>query len=150
VRDIRIRDSISNQVGRLFRHIARVHNRAARQFEVSAVQGNILAVLWSEGPMNIGELQALLALGSSTLTGAIDRMERAGLVQRVAAAGDRRAVRLEPVAWPARRREAMAEAFAATEKACYAGLSAAERQDLLRLLGKAIASIEKVDGDDDT
>lgn len=145
-----MRESISNQVGRLFRHVARVHNRAVARFELSAVQANILAILWSEGPMNIGELQAELALGSSTLTGAVDRMERAGLVRRAAAAGDRRAVRVEPVAWPARRREALRDAFVATEDACYGELSASERRELLRLLGKAITSIEKVDrgGDD--
>ena len=150
MRDTRIRDSISNQVGKLFRHVARVHNRAVKRFELSAVQANILAILWGEGGMNIGELQAELALGSSTLTGAIDRMERAGLVRRVASAGDRRAVRIEPVAWTARKREALGDAFAATEEACYAELSASERRELIRLLDKAISSIGKVDrgGDD--
>jgi DNA-binding MarR family transcriptional regulator len=150
MRDVRIRETLSNEVGKLFRHVARMHNRALRPFGISAVQGNILAILWSDGPMTIGALQAELALGSSTLTGAIDRMEKAGLLRRVAVEGDRRAVRLEPVAWPAKRRQALAEAVAATEEACYADLSTAERQALARLLRKAVASIEKVDrGDDD-
>jgi DNA-binding MarR family transcriptional regulator len=144
-----MRESISNQVGMLFRRVARVHNRALKRFELSAVQANILAILWAEGPMNIGELQANLALGSSTLTGAIDRMERAGLVRRLPAAGDRRAVRLEPVAWPARKRQALAESFDATEDACYADLTAAERRELMALLLKATASIAKVDRGDD-
>src|SRR5579884_1176965 len=134
MRDLRIRDSISNQVGRLFRHVARVHNRQVKRFEVSAVQANILATLWDEGAMTIGELQEKMALGSSTLTGAIDRMEKAGLVKRAAQPGDRRAVRLEPVAWPQRKRQALAEAFIATEEACYAGLTPAERRELYRLL----------------
>jgi len=43
----------------------------------------VLSVLWLEGPLTIGELQAILALGSSTLTGTIDRMEKAGLVALV-------------------------------------------------------------------
>ena len=150
MRDIRIRETVSNQVGKLFRHVARVHNRAVKRFELSAVQANILAILWQEGPMNIGDLQAELALGSSTLTGAVDRMEKAGLLRRVPVAGDRRAVRLEPVAWPARKREALGEAVATIEAACYADLTAAERRELFRLLGKAIGSIAKVDreGDD--
>jgi DNA-binding MarR family transcriptional regulator len=144
-----MREFISHEVGKLFRHIARVHNRTVKRFELSAVQANILAILW-QGSLTIGELQATLALGSSTLTGAIDRMERAGLVRRLPAEGDRRAVRLEPVAWPARRREALLAAVAATEEACYADLTLAERQTLMRLLGKALASIAKVDrgGDD--
>ena len=40
------------------------------------MQAHILATLWIDGTMTIGELQARLMLGSSTLTGAIDRMER--------------------------------------------------------------------------
>ena len=144
-----MRDSISNQVGKLFRHVARVHNRAVRRFELSTVQANILAILWEEGPLNIGELQTELALGSSTLTGAIDRMERVGLVQRSAVPGDRRAVRIEPVEWPAKKRQALSEAFVATEEAAYGDLALAERRELLRLVNKAIASIEKVDHDDD-
>jgi DNA-binding MarR family transcriptional regulator len=146
---MRMRDSISNQVGKLFRHVARVHNRAVRRFELSTVQANILAILWEEGPLNIGELQAELALGSSTLTGAIDRMERVGLVKRQAVPGDRRAVRIEPVAWPAKKREALSQAFVATEESAYADLSPAERRELLRLVNKAIAAIEKVDHDAD-
>src|SRR5262249_7321073 len=116
------------------------------------VQANILAILWQEGSLLIGELQAELALGSSTLTGAIDRMERAGLVKRTAVPGDRRAVRIEPVGWPQKKREALAQAFAGTEEAAYSDLTPAERRELLRLLNKAIASIEKVDprdNDDD-
>jgi DNA-binding MarR family transcriptional regulator len=145
-----MRASISNEVGKLFRRVARVHNRAVKRFELSAVQANILAILWAEGDMTIGEVQAELALGSSTLTGAVDRMERAGLVRRVAVAGDRRAVRLQPVAWSPARRQALADTFAATEEACYGDLAAGERRELLRLLRKALGSIEKVDrgGDD--
>jgi DNA-binding MarR family transcriptional regulator len=137
-------------VGKLFRQMARVHGRAVKPFEVSAVQANILSVLWLEGPLTIGELQAALALGSSTLTGAVDRMEKAGLVKRTAVAGDRRAWRLEPAAWPQKKKDALLVTLDATEKACFAELSAQERRELARLLGKAIDSIAKVDdGSDD-
>ena len=137
-------------VGKLFRQIARVHGRAVKPFEISAVQANVLSVLWLEGAMTIGELQAALALGSSTLTGAVDRMEKAGLVKRAAVSHDRRAVRLEPATWPAKRKEALITVLADTEKSCFAGLTAAERRELVRLLGKAIESASQVDaGDDD-
>lgn len=145
MRDSRLRDSIPNRVGKLFRMIARVHGKAVRPFELSAVHANILTVLWVEGAMTMGELQAALALGSSTLTGAIDRMEKAGLVRREKVAGDRRAFRLEPVAWPAKKRDALLEHLRATEERCLAGLSASERRELGRLLDKAIASTEEVD-----
>jgi DNA-binding MarR family transcriptional regulator len=150
MRDSRLRDSISNRLGKLFRVMARAHNRALKRHEVSAVQAHILATLWLAGPMTIGELQNTLYLGSSTLTGALDRMEKVGLVRRLPVAGDRRAFRLEPVAWPARRKESLLATLNDTEDRCFAGLSDGEQRELSRLLDKALTSIREVDdGDDD-
>jgi DNA-binding MarR family transcriptional regulator len=130
--------------------MARAHNRALKRHEISAVQAHILATLWIGGPMTIGELQQALALGSSTLTGALDRMEKASLLSRVPVPGDRRAFRLEPAAWPARRKEALLATLNETEDRCFARLSESERRELSRLLDKGLASIREVDdGDDD-
>jgi DNA-binding MarR family transcriptional regulator len=96
--------------------------------------------------MTIGELQAHMMLGSSTLTGAIDRMERAGLLKRTPVEGDRRAYRLMPVTWSARKAEGLMETLAKTEDEVFRGLSAAERRTLSSLLGKALAPFS---GDDD-
>ena len=145
MRDIRLRDSIPNLVSRLFRSMARIHNRALKGFEISAVQAHVLTVLWLEGPMNMGELQAVLALKSSTLTGTIDRMEQAGLVRRVEEPGDRRAWRIEPASWPQRKRDELERQLSATEAECFEELGAGERKELVRLLTKAIASIERAD-----
>lgn len=143
MRDIRFQNSVPNLVGRMFRHLARIHNAALKPFEISAVQANILASLWIEGSATMGELQSRLALGSSTLTGAIDRMEKQGLVKRTEVPGDRRAYRLEPVAWTSKKRDALLETLSATEDQCLAGLTAAEKRDLGRLLEKALRSIEE-------
>ena len=128
-----------NQLGKLFRVMARTYNRALQPFEISSVQAHILATLWIEGSMTIGELQARLMLGSSTLTGAVDRMERAGLLKRAPVEGDRRAYRLMPVTWSARKAEGLMETLAKTEDDVFRGLSAAERRTLSSLLGKALA-----------
>lgn len=143
-----MRDSIPNLVGKLFRHVARVHGRAVKPFEVSAVQANVLSVLWLEGAMTIGGLQSTLALGSSTLTGAIDRMEKAGLVKRASVSGDRRAVRVEPASWPAKKKEQLLVTLGETEKSCFDGLTNAERRELVRLLTKAIDSVARHDDGD--
>lgn len=128
--------------------MARIYNRALRPFEISSMQAHILATLWLRGGMTIGELQAELLLGSSTLTGAIDRMERAGLVERAPVAGDRRAFQLLPVDWPAKKRDGLLETLAATEDECFAALSAAERRELGRLLAKALAGVTGLEDDD--
>ena len=135
-----------NQLGKLFRVMARTYNRALVPFEISSVQAHILATLWIEGSMTIGELQARLMLGSSTLTGAVDRMERAGLLKRTPVEGDRRAYRLMPVTWSARKAEGLMETLAKTEDEVFRGLTVAERRTLSSLLGKALAPFS---GDDD-
>jgi MarR family transcriptional regulator, organic hydroperoxide resistance regulator len=137
---------VPNQLGKLFRVMARTYNRALVPFEISSVQAHILATLWIEGSMTIGELQARLMLGSSTLTGAVDRMERAGLLKRTPVEGDRRAYRLMPVTWSARKAEGLMETLAKTEDEVFRGLTAAERRTLSSLLGKALAPFS---GDDD-
>jgi DNA-binding MarR family transcriptional regulator len=125
--------------------MARTYNRALVPFEISSVQAHILATLWVEGSMTIGELQARLMLGSSTLTGAVDRMERAGLVKRTPVEGDRRAYRLMPVTWSARKAEGLMETLAKTEDEVFRGLTTAERRTLSSLLGKALAPFSSDD-----
>jgi DNA-binding MarR family transcriptional regulator len=146
MREARLRDSVPNQLGKLFRVMARTYNKALVPFEISSVQAHILATLWIEGPMTIGELQGRLMLGSSTLTGAIDRMEKAALVRRLPVEGDRRAYRVEPVAWPQKKIDGLLQTLADTEDDCFRALSAAERKELSRLLGKALSAFA---GDDD-
>ena len=136
-----------NQLGKLFRVMARTYNKALVPFEISSVQAHILATLWIDGSMTIGELQARLMLGSSTLTGAIDRMERAGLLKRLPVEGDRRAYKLAPVTWSAKKAEALMETLATTEDQVFRGLTATERRTLSTLLGKALAPLAGEDDD---
>jgi len=87
----------------------------------------------------MGELQARMMLGSSTLTGAVDRMERAGLLRRLPVENDRRAYRLQPVTWPQRKADALLETLDKTEGDVFRGLTAAEHRTLSTLLQKALA-----------
>ena len=127
--------------------MARTYNKALVPFEISSVQAHILATLWIDGSMTIGELQARLMLGSSTLTGAIDRMERAGLLKRLPVEGDRRAYKLAPVTWSAKKAEALMETLATTEDRVFRGLTAAERRTLSTLLTKALVPLAGEDDD---
>jgi len=143
MQDDRLRASLGNAMVRLFRLVNRVHNRAIDRHGLSAEQAHILSVLWTLGPIPIGQLQRQIALSSGTLTGAIDRMAAQGMVRRAASPDDHRAVVIEPRV-PAKKRAQIEAAVEATEREIWGVLSAAERAELLRLMTKAITALEPV------
>lgn len=138
-RDPRLRGSLGYALVRAFRAVNRASNRALRPLGLSAEQAHILLVLWLEGAMRMTELQRIVMLSSGTLTGAIDRMERAGMVRRVADADDGRAWRVEPAA--AGERRAIEGTLETVEESSFAALTATERRELRRLLDKVTASL---------
>ena len=136
MQDERLAHSLGYALVRAFRVVNRASGRALQPHGLSAEQAHILLVLWLEGTMKIGELQRLLALSSGTLTGALDRMERAGLVRRVRDPEDGRAWRVEPAPFDAKKRRAIESDLEGLEDEVFAQLSARERAELLRLLSK--------------
>ena len=142
LREIGLDNSVPTAVVRLFRQFNRVHNKALKPMGLSTVQAHILSALFLEGPMTSGTLQRRLAMGSSTLTGALDRMEKVGLVMRRPVPDDRRATQLVPVAWPKKKRERFLTLLRDTEDECLSSLTTAERTHLLRLLLKLSETVE--------
>lgn len=136
MQDNRLARSLGYALVRAFRVVNRATNRAVRPLGMSAEQAHILLVLWFEGPMKIGELQRMLTLSSSTLTGAIDRMEKAGLVRRTPDPEDGRAWRIEPGAIESKTRRQMESVLTEMEEQCFAPLSATEKKQLFQLLEK--------------
>ncbi len=141
MQDIRLQTSLGFALVRAFRAVNRASNRALRPLGLSAEQGHVLIVLWLEGPMKVGKLQRMLSLSSATLTGAIDRMQDAGLVRRVPDPDDRRAFRLEPVPLESRKRRNVEATLEKVEAECFSALSAAERKRLFTLLEKISAAL---------
>jgi DNA-binding MarR family transcriptional regulator len=129
-----LEQSVGYELGRAFRSLNRFVSAATRAHGLSAVQGNILITLWALGPMPIGELQQRMAYSSSAFTGALDRMESAGLLRRVPSPSDRRSSIVEPVTWSGSRRGAVIDALIAAEDEFLAGLTRDERARLLALL----------------
>jgi MarR family 2-MHQ and catechol resistance regulon transcriptional repressor len=142
MQDDRLRASLGNAIVRVFRMINRLHNRNLKPTGVSAEQAHVLSILWELGPMTMGQLQRLLALSSATLTGAIDRMADQELVRRVPSPDDRRAYVLEPLV-PPKKRTQIEGVLDDGEHRCFDVLTAAERKELLRLLDKCAAHLEK-------
>ena len=125
---------VAHLMGRVFRQQNRAFGRALGAVGLTPLQAQILVPLWMLGPIRVGRLQRLLALSSSTFTGAVDRMERAQLLERSADPTDRRAVVLRAAAWPQADQRAVTEALDATAAACYAALTPAEVDQLVALL----------------
>ena len=142
MQDDRLETSLPHAVARLFRLVNRAHNRAFAAIGLTAEQAHVLSVLWSLGPMTIGQLMKLLALSSPTLTGTIDRMAAIGLVRRRPAPHDRRAWQIEPHPLAARKRRAVDATIAKTDHDCFVALTANERRELLRLIDKAAGGLE--------
>ena len=140
-KDPRLRRSLGYALVRAFRAVNRQSNRALRSHGLSAEQGHILLLLWLEGPMRMSELMRMLMLSSGTLSGAIDRMEKARLVRRVADPDDGRAWRVEPTPRGSAERRVIESALEGIEEECFGALGAAERRDLLRLLNKLSSSL---------
>jgi DNA-binding MarR family transcriptional regulator len=83
--------------------VAKVHRLAGRVFsrllreegiEINVAQGRVLFALWREDRIPIVELARRTALGKSTLTSMLDRLEAQGLVERIADPTDRRTIRI--------------------------------------------------------
>jgi DNA-binding MarR family transcriptional regulator len=76
------------------RKITKFYNRRLRRFGITYNHLFILTCLWEQDGVHVKELAHHLCLDSSSLTGHLDRMERAALVVRQDDPDDRRAVRV--------------------------------------------------------
>ena len=142
MQDTHLRDSLGNAIARLFRHVNRAHNRALRPHRLSAEQVHILSLLWIEGAMPIGRLQRMLAVSSATITGSVDRMEKAELVRRVPDPKDRRSVIVQPAPFDKRKRRTIERTVLGTEDELFGVLTGTERKQLLRLMQKLITGLD--------
>ncbi len=73
----------------------RVFEKMLKESEVDAfngAQGRILYVLWEHESLTISEIGRLTSLAKTTLTSMLDRMEEAGLVNRVPDVRNRRQI----------------------------------------------------------
>jgi MarR family transcriptional regulator, organic hydroperoxide resistance regulator len=91
----RLEDCLSFLIGKAQQQVTKASRDALAPHGVTPVQFAILKVLWERDGLNGAELCARLVLDSATVTGLIDRMEAAGLLERRPdPGGDRRMSRL--------------------------------------------------------
>ena len=133
---------LSDTIFVLYAQGRRLNRRLAARHGLTGPQLAALALLAHDGAISLGELGERMHTGASTLTGIIDRMEREGLALRERSAEDRRVWRVGLTA----RGRALAAQLDSTPGAivreALASLSAAERRELARLLGKLSSAVE--------
>lgn len=95
-----------------------------------------LEALLHKGPLTVGEIGARVLLTSGSMTAAVDRLEKMGLVRRVFSEEDRRARVIHLTPKGRRLMERVFEAHSRDLEALMGALDARERTDLYSLLKK--------------
>lgn len=85
-------ECICFSLGKISRQMAKVYRDRLTQYGISQPQFFLLIALYEEDDILISRLAEKVALDKSTLTGILDRLERDGLVKRVARQVNRRSL----------------------------------------------------------
>ncbi len=90
----RIEECISFLLGKAYQQVQQASKQRLAPYGVTPVQYGLLRVLAERDGQNGAELGERLQLDSATITGLLDRLERAGLIERRADDQDRRVNRI--------------------------------------------------------
>ncbi len=96
----------------------------------------LLETLLHKGPLTITEIQKKILLATGSMTAAVDRVEKKGLINRTATEGDRRARRLVLTDEGRQLAESLYATHAKQLKSAMRALDDAEAEELYRLLRK--------------
>ena len=89
-----IEDCLSFYLGKAYQRVTQSAKQRLAPYGVTPVQYALLEVLWEQDNQSGAELSERLLLDSATMTGLLDRLEHAGLIERKAHATDRRVNRV--------------------------------------------------------
>jgi MarR family transcriptional regulator, organic hydroperoxide resistance regulator len=103
----------------------------------------LLIQLDPDRPMAMSELASTLGCDASNVTGLVDRLEERGMIERRAAATDRRVKKIAVTPPGSKQRTKLIEAWH-EPPAQIAALPAADVKELLRILRKAAGNQESV------
>jgi DNA-binding MarR family transcriptional regulator len=131
---------VVNYMARLF---AQALYRRIRPHGVTRGQFPVLLMLWEQEGLTQTHLAEALAVEQPTMANTLKRMERDGLIQRVADPDDRRQARVHLTPRGRDLREALTGSARDANAAALAGLSAEERQQFLALARRIVANLEQ-------
>ena len=123
-------------LARCYRAVSQIAERSVEQAGLCLTDFAALEALLHKGPLTITEIQAKVLLASGSMTAAVDRLEKKGLVTRSPAPGDRRAKVLGLTLEGERVVETVFRRHAAELDAAMAVLNQSEKLQLHALLKK--------------
>jgi MarR family 2-MHQ and catechol resistance regulon transcriptional repressor len=123
-------------LARCYRAVSQIAERSIAKTGLGLSDFAALEALLHKGPLTITEIQSRVPLATGSMTAAVDRLERKGLVTRRDDPRDRRAKILELTPEGKRVVEAAFELHAMELEAAMAILNGAERRQLSGLLKK--------------
>jgi MarR family transcriptional regulator, organic hydroperoxide resistance regulator len=131
--------------------VARLHRMIAgnllRRVGLHPGQELVMMHLWELGPQRQADLISLLDSDAATMTRTIRRLEHAGFVRRVPLADDKRASLIEPTAASRALRTQVEQIWTQLEQIAVGGVSARERQTILRVLEGLEARLSRASTD---
>lgn len=101
---------------------------------LSTVEISVLAIVSRKPDVILKEILEILEIPASTLTSAVDRLEKRGLLRRVISARDRRSYGLELTAEGLRAQEEHVKEEETVMRSVLGAYSREERSELVRLL----------------
>jgi DNA-binding MarR family transcriptional regulator len=85
----------ANRLRPVLLRLARELRRETESLGITSRQATLLSLIHEHPGLSLRELAALERISAPSLSGHVDRLESAGLIERVRSAGDRRRVGLE-------------------------------------------------------
>ncbi len=133
-----IEDCLNFYLGKVYQRVNQATKQKLAPYDVTPGQYALLKVLWERDDQSGAELGERLSLDSATMTGLLDRLERAGLIERKAHETDRR---INLVALTARGRDLQRPLDRAMDQLNqdFLGMFSSEEQALLRHLLTTLA-----------
>src|SRR6476660_4008418 len=139
-------EGIVDRIAGLARRLQRTMDETLAEFGLDTAENKVLSILAQGGEpyrSTPGRLAARMELSSGAMTNRLDRLEQAGLVQRLPDPDDRRGVLVEltdagRTAW-----EQSVSAQAEQESLVAAALSVKEKQELNALLRRLMREFER-------
>src|SRR6266478_769958 len=123
-------------IARCYRAVSQIAERSIAEAGLGLSDFAALEALLNKGPLTITEIQSKVLLASGSMTAAVDRLERKGLLIRKATPSDRRAKVLELTPDGKRVVEAAFGRHTAELETAMAILNGVEKRQLYSLLKK--------------